>query len=1413
MGDCKTLYWGVIEDYYGTDWHDLCCYTQPPQTYNDFVTGISSTYDNYCLKDRVFADYVTQLYNNCLSGVSSGMTGVYVTGGTANGTDDTLIFTNSSGGTFTVANSALLFNDAYVSGGTLNTTTGCVTFNNTSGGTFEVCGFTGFTSYWSANTDGSISTSGNTTHVHIPSDLGVTGNTTVGGDLNTHDIFIDEGDKIYFDGTDASPNTYIHKSGQGLDFTVLASQKIYITNQTTLFTNNHVTIDGGDLNVSGDTNINGVISGNTNARFSGVLGVSGNTFLGDVDAATPTATDNILIVQSGGLVESITTAELTGLTEQLWSANTDGSISPSGLTTNIGIGTSTPNEELTVVGAISATSRITTNDGFTSGSNKYWRVGLNSLLFANDSISRWSMDMGMYDSYKQYYGNGNDMAIYHNGSNGILDNNTGTLSILSATLTLGDITSTVTVNDNLEVNDDLNVSGNSALVGVLGVSGRTYLGTVDAATPTAADKILIVQGTTGEIESITTTQLTGFTSDYWVGDGTGTGIKPSGTTTNVTLGGNLGVTGGTYSNTVSAYTQHIASTLGVSGRTYLGTVDAATPTAVDNILIVRPTGVIKSITTAELTGFTSDYWIGDGTGTGIKPSGVTTNVTVDGNIHGNSNLRIDQLVHFNTASTSANTYIGYKAGNPGINDTLHQFNTAIGHQALANQTGGGDVDENVAVGYRSLYSVSSGEWNTGLGTNTARFITTTDGNTAIGNKALGGTPAVGGAYNIAIGYMSAYNVKGSGNMFCGIGTGAGNNSGTATGSNNVGIGDYAVGGGAVAGTGTLTTGDYNLGLGSKSLQNLTSGDNNIAIGGLAGDNITSGDYNILIGASQDPPSATADYQMNIGGIIHGKDLTSSSSINAVGIGIVSPTAKLHVDGTTILTGELGVSGDTNINGVISGNTNARFSGNLGVSGRTYLGNVDAATATASDKILIVQSDGEIESITTTQLTGLTDGLFWTANTDGSISNSGLTGHVGVGTDTPNKPLTVVGDISGTTALYLGNATNFISGETVATGDLSIHSGDDIELYSGDDIVLNATEKIKFTQLNAAQPSLQIDLNDNAGTAFLQNAGDNTVIAIDDANQRLYFYDIGGEYIVSDGTDLTIASGTDILLDPTGYAGIGISAPTTKLHIVETSEGDDPLRVQTVNTGDGYMLLIQDDGVVKKSEKVIVTSTGDVGISGNTNINGLLSADTNVIVHGVLGVSGTTNVHGELSAATNVHVTGEVGISGRTNVHGILSAGTGVHVTGEVGIGTATPATALDVHHDPTGLATNTGGGEVVTFGSGTLVKGKLYYMNTSGAWIATNANAVGTGGSQLLGIALGTSASAGVLLRGFFDMASYLGPGSFNQGVPLYVSGTAGQIAITQPSGSTDFARVVGYCTDTANVIYFNPDGTYITIA
>lgn len=158
----------------------------------------------------------------------------------------------------------------------------------------------------------------------------------------------------------------------------------------------------------------------------------------------------------------------------------------------------------------------------------------------------------------------------------------------------------------------------------------------------------------------------------------------------------------------------------------------------------------------------------------------------------------------------------------------------------------------------------------------------------------------------------------------------------------------------------------------------------------------------------------------------------------------------------------------------------------------------------------------------------------------------------------------------------------------------------------------------------------------------------------------------------------------------------------------------------------------------------------------------------------------------------------------------------VLITGSVGIGTTGPATALDIHHDPTGLSDNTGGGEVVTFGTedGTdaLAAGKLMYLNSSGVWKYTDADATGTSGGVLLAIALGTAVSDGLLIRGFFDAATLGDSSSFVKGGACYVGLDSGTISFTAPSSTGDIVRVVGYGTDTANVIYFSPDGTYIEI-
>ena len=159
----------LLETWTLQEWSGLCCWEQPPYTYEAFLTGATEVYNNACLKDRVFSDYITQLYNECFS-----------------------------------ANT-----DTWVSGGTLNAVTGVVTFTNTTGGTLDVGGFDGFTSYWSASTGG-ISNSGLTgnvgigtstpnekltvsgdisgsTDVHVGNDLRVNNDAIINDDLTVND--------------------------------------------------------------------------------------------------------------------------------------------------------------------------------------------------------------------------------------------------------------------------------------------------------------------------------------------------------------------------------------------------------------------------------------------------------------------------------------------------------------------------------------------------------------------------------------------------------------------------------------------------------------------------------------------------------------------------------------------------------------------------------------------------------------------------------------------------------------------------------------------------------------------------------------------------------------------------------------------------------------------------------------------------------------------------------------------------------------------------------------------------------------------------------------------------------------------------------------------------------------------------
>ena len=205
---------------------------------------------------------------------------------------------------------------------------------------------------------------------------------------------------------------------------------------------------------------------------------------------------------------------------------------------------------------------------------------------------------------------------------------------------------------------------------------------------------------------------------------------------------------------------------------------------------------------------------------------------------------------------------------------------------------------------------------------------------------------------------------------------------------------------------------------------------------------------------------------------------------------------------------------------------------------------------------------------------------------------------------------------------------------------------------------------------------------------------------------------------------------------------------------------------------------------------------------------------------------TTEAGGGSTAHLNFVVDGNISASANngSNTYQLQASNFGVTVAGDVeilrSVGVGVPASAslgMNVHHNPTSLKIGTGGGEVVAFGTESpigaqaLVAGYLYCMQDDGAWCLADADLV-VSSSALLGIALGGAVSDGILLRGYFHMASASVSDHHLIGQPCYISEDAGHIDWIAPSAAGDTVRVIGYGTPTANLIYFDPDKTWIEL-
>lgn len=173
------------------------------------------------------------------------------------------------------------------------------------------------------------------------------------------------------------------------------------------------------------------------------------------------------------------------------------------------------------------------------------------------------------------------------------------------------------------------------------------------------------------------------------------------------------------------------------------------------------------ITTEGLTGATTSSKTALGVNAGDSITSGTNNTTVGYNAgtavtSGSSNTFLGYEAGLTVTTGNFNTHIGYSSGGNGPNASSNTFagylsgynigggaNVSIGHAAMQGAGPGNTAYDNTAIGFQSLYVVSSGGQNTAVGRGSGDSVTTGTGNTVVGYAS--GSALTSANYSTAIG--------------------------------------------------------------------------------------------------------------------------------------------------------------------------------------------------------------------------------------------------------------------------------------------------------------------------------------------------------------------------------------------------------------------------------------------------------------------------------------------------------------------------------------------------------------------------------------------------------------------------------------------------------------------------------------
>lgn len=292
---------------------------------------------------------------------------------------------------------------------------------------------------------------------------------------------------------------------------------------------------------------------------------------------------------------------------------------------------------------------------------------------------------------------------------------------------------------------------------------------------------------------------------------------------------------------------------------------------------------------------------------------------------GTGNVAVGSIALTNNLSGFNNVSVG---SNSMVFNTTGSFNTAMGALSLSNNVSN---NMNTAVGTYAMFYAHNGlsstnTYNTAVGFEAMRGSLNPGANTGIYNTAVGGqsmTNITTGSSNVAMGFFALRN--------------------TTSGANNTAIGNLSLQ--------NNTTGNFNTSVGSSNLRSNLTGSLNTALGFNALIDNSSGNANTAIGynAMTNNTTGTSNTALGFGANVGSNNLSNAIAIGYnslvncsncmvlggtggntvnVGIGLNTPTERLHVNGNIRVVGNISVEGKIIEEAVINATLNANWA-NMG----------------------------------------------------------------------------------------------------------------------------------------------------------------------------------------------------------------------------------------------------------------------------------------------------------------------------------------------------------------------------------------------------------------------------------------------------------------------------------------------------